>query len=184
MTFPWLGLISMSILLSALSRCNQHCVPSLEHGKIISLSLVPSRTVSLFPLWSEVIWLQIGPKSFPSATLLHVASSTKSSLCGIVWDLLNSLLHCITSFLPLLCAQGTLSLQSPFLPARSPSELCLFPFTPHVPLEAKSLYIRMLKTRIEAGGNSTHFPLDSDLLSCLLIFVLKSLTLFNLVFQL
>lgn len=129
MNFPWLGLTAISILSSALSRCSQGCMPVLGHGP--KYGLVPFKPKSPLPLWLEVIWLRFVPGAFPSVAPRSGSSFTQFGLCGIVWAILHSWLRCITSFLPFLYGQGKLSLQPPFVLARSPNrELCLFSLSP------------------------------------------------------
>lgn len=94
--------------------------PILGHGEDHMHSLVPSRPMSPFPFGWEVIWLQLIPGAPPSVTLHSWGPTAQSSLWNC-WDCLAFSMDCLTSFLPFLNTQGTLSLQPPFLPAHSPN---------------------------------------------------------------
>lgn len=122
--------------------------------------------MSLFPYWWEVIWLQVIPGEPPSVTL-HSCGPTAQSSLWICRGSLAFLLHCVTPFLPFLYAQGTLSLQPPFLPAHSLSHgLCICPLFSLFSPWGYVLCFIMLITTLQVGENSIYSSFDSSLLPC------------------
>lgn len=179
MNFPWLGPISISIISSALSRCRQGRTPTHPwtwrrsyHGR------VPSRPMSPFPFWWEVIWLQLIPGELRSVTLHSRGPTAQPSLKLLRLScILPALHHFLPSFL--VCTGNTFSPNPHSCLLTLPTtNFASFRFPLYFPLEAMLLSYRMLKTRREVGYNSVYFSFDSVLLPCSLILCSKSLTLF------
>lgn len=124
MNFPLLGLISISILLSALSRCNQGCTPIFGLRPMYEPCSFQTN-VSISPLIGGHL-AAVCSRGFPISDSVQAAPS--QSPVSVELFRLSCILCCIASLPSFLsCITGNTFSPTPIPPAHSPKrELCLF----------------------------------------------------------